>query len=133
VYGASYGQHFVEIPSTPHYVNDVLNAAQSGATTLDFDDEVEYPIEYFFTKITITWLFNTLKAHPNISIDDYKIINILIGANDVCSQCWDWDRPTPEQAAETYAYNIEMTIEKIYELLPNTLINITPLFVSGSF
>jgi len=122
VWGGSYGEHLAELPTTPHYTNDVLNAAQSGATTNDFDDQVAY-------------LIDTIKANPNISMEDsWKFINILIGANDVCNQCWDFNRPTPAEAAATYALNIELTIEQIYENFPKTLINILPLFnLSGVY
>jgi len=122
VFGSSIGTHFVELPGTPHWEGDFLNSAQSGATTFDFTSQIAY-------------LVNELNSNPNIDMEnDYKLLSFIIGANDVCNSCWSFDRPTPEQAAQIYADNIELSLEKIYESIPRTLVNILPLFnLSGVY
>ena len=34
--------------------------------------------------------------------NDWKFLNLLIGANDACPLCWEYPRPTVEQAADSF-------------------------------
>jgi len=81
--GAAHGSHIVELcygplcpPFQYHPTIDVLDAAQSGAMV---DDLVTHELDY---------LLKQLNANPNISMaNDWKLLTILIGANDLCASC----------------------------------------------
>jgi len=81
--GPSHGSHLVELcygPLCPPYqyrpTLDVLDAAQSGAMMTDL---VTHEMDY---------LLKELAANHNISMaNDWKVLTILIGANDLCASC----------------------------------------------
>lgn len=55
---------------------DVLNAAQSGAMVMNL-----YTHEF-------NYLLKMLKSNPNINMEeDWKLLTIFIGANDLCGSC----------------------------------------------
>ena len=59
-----------------HPAQDVLNSAQSGAMVSDL---VTHELDYLLTQ---------LKANPLINMqEDWKLLTIFIGANDLCSSC----------------------------------------------
>jgi len=116
IFGGSTGSHFVELPGEGFYENDFANAAQSAATTNDFTYQISHIVD-------------VLNSNPNISMkNDWKFINILIGANDACPLCWDFDRPDPQEAGDDFESNMESAIQQIYKYIPRTLVNILPLF-----
>ena len=64
-----------------HPTLDVLNSAQSGAMVSDL---VTHELDY---------LIKMLKANPDINFDeDWKVLSILIGANDLCASCTFLDK-----------------------------------------
>eukprot|EP01111_Echinosteliopsis_oligospora_P007538 TRINITY_DN2273_c0_g1_i2.p1 TRINITY_DN2273_c0_g1~~TRINITY_DN2273_c0_g1_i2.p1 ORF type:complete len:222 (-),score=57.57 TRINITY_DN2273_c0_g1_i2:153-818(-) len=82
VVGMSLGHHFVELcygpicPGQYHPTQDVLDCAQSGAM---IEDLVKHEMKYLMDQLT---------SNPAINInEDWKLITILIGANDLCASC----------------------------------------------
>ncbi|KAJ2994594.1 hypothetical protein HDV02_001483 [Globomyces sp. JEL0801] len=82
VIGGSVGEHFVNIcygPLCPPFQYkpdlDRFNAARSGALAANLPDEVD-------------WLIRQMKKNPNVDMaNDYKLVNLFIGSNDVCLGC----------------------------------------------
>jgi len=82
IQGSSLGSHIMEVcyglvcpPLQYHPSLDVLNAAQSGAMVDDLPHELDY-------------LLGQLSANPDIDMDeDWKLMTILMGANDLCASC----------------------------------------------
>jgi phospholipase B1 len=83
IQGFSLGSHIVELcygplcpPFQYHPALDVLDAAQSGAMVADL---VSHELDY---------LIKQVKANPMINLkEDWKLLTILIGANDLCASC----------------------------------------------
>jgi len=117
VFGMSLGQHFVELPGWEYYPSlDVLNSAQSGAASYNFEFEINYLLEQ-------------LKSNPNISLaNDWKFVNVLVGANDACPLCWQADRPTVEDAAESFGQNMAQVFDTLYTKIPRLFVNVLPMF-----
>jgi len=66
--------------------------------------------------------------------NDWKFINLLIGANDACPLCWKFDRPSPQSAGDAFEKNVDAAIQTVYKKFPRTIFNIMPLFnVSGVY
>ncbi|KAI8896079.1 hypothetical protein BC833DRAFT_630742 [Globomyces pollinis-pini] len=82
VIGGSVGEHIVNVcygPLCPPFQYkpdlDRFNAARSGALAANLPDEVD-------------WLVKQMKNNPNVDMaNDYKLINLFIGSNDVCLGC----------------------------------------------
>ena len=52
-----------------------------------------------------------LEKMPEVDIEnDWKFMNLLIGANDACPLCWEFDRPTVSQAADSFEQVIGRTV-----------------------
>jgi len=52
--------------------------------------------------------------------NDWKFLNLLIGANDACPLCWEYPRPTVEQAADSFEMVFLLII--LLEAVPYVLI-----------
>jgi len=82
IQGASEGSHLAEIcygvvcpPFQYRPAKDVLNSAQSGAMVNDMTHELSY-------------LLVQLLANPKINVkEDWKLLTLFIGANDLCGSC----------------------------------------------
>jgi len=115
LYGPSLGQHFVELPGTPYYPKkDVLNAAQSEAAS----DNLPYQIEYLLKEM----------ARLNISVEnDWKVMNILIGANDACDLCNN-QSVTPQEAADQFEKNFAYALSLLNDYIPKLLVSVPLMF-----
>jgi len=116
VQGASVGKHVVEFPRSNYHPGDELNAAQSGATVNDLDFQVNYLVQ---------------KMKNNSMIDfksDWKILSILIGANDACHLCEASNPPPVDIIADKFAITYDAIIDKLQQQIPRLFINILPMF-----
>lgn len=121
VVGGSLGQHRTELcygPLCPPFQYepklDVLNSAQSGAMV---EDLVRHEIDY---------LIKQVKENKNINLkEDWKLLTILIGANDLCASC---TLAFPFLDAKEYEKHLTTVIEKVHKELPRTFVQIVEMF-----
>eukprot|EP01135_Chromosphaera_perkinsii_P012082 Nk52_evm20s2579 gene=Nk52_evmTU20s2579 len=122
--GYSTGSHLGEMDYLIFKLNqhnypkkDSLNAAQSGAMSYVLPtDEVPY-LKKRFAEMT--------KKDPSLQ-NAWKVVNLLIGANDLCISCFDISDAIT--AASVYKKHVNQTIADLYESFPNTIVAITELF-----
>lgn len=88
-----------------------LNAAQSGAKVQQLPGQVDY-------------LVQQIKENYPEHTDSYKMLSILIGANNACLFC----KGDPANSPETYGKVMEEVLNKIEKELNNTFVNILPMF-----
>ncbi|KAK6186521.1 hypothetical protein SNE40_008546 [Patella caerulea] len=87
--------------------NSAFNVADPGNVFMDLTDEAEL-------------LISRMQADPNIDINnDWKLITILIGDNDLCDIC---DEDGHE--AERYIATMEKTLQILQDNLPRTIVNV---------
>ncbi|KAE9554587.1 hypothetical protein FO519_002226 [Halicephalobus sp. NKZ332] len=69
-------------------------------------------------------LVQKLQSHPEIDIqNDWKLLNIFIGGNDVCGYCKDPAHNTPERFAE----NISQAVQIIKDHVPRVIVNVVTM------
>jgi len=118
--GGSVKEHLAELcygPLCPPFQYrpeyDVFNSAQSGAMLENLVHEVNY-------------LVKQVKEHKQINIaQDWKLLTILIGANDLCASC------TFEKAflnPDEYEKHLMTAITDVRKSLPRTLVQIGEMF-----
>jgi len=116
--GGSLGQHLAELPGFPYEpAKDQLNGAQSGAVSGNLVDQIDY-------------LYREMDRMNIDIVNDWKVMTILIGANDACHNC---DRRTGERqpvssAAQEFEQSYSAAIEKIYQTIPRVFVNVLPMF-----
>jgi phospholipase B1 len=123
LFGASYGSHLVQLPNEPYlWPQDYGNAAQSGAVASDLLGQLEH-------------LYKVLSKNSSVNIkENWKLLNMLIGANDACPLCMDIIPPSPAKAADAFIEKVAEVIQAAYEMFPRTFFNIVPIFnVSGVY
>ncbi|KAJ3183707.1 hypothetical protein HDU85_002136 [Gaertneriomyces sp. JEL0708] len=115
--GASTGDRIVSYcggsfcPPGQYRDDDYFNAAQSGAKVQNLDYEAN-------------WLIGRVKADRNINIqNDWKFLQILIGANDMCGVCKDG-----KLTGDVYERQLRAVLEKIRTNLPRTVVNVMSIF-----
>ncbi|CEG83532.1 hypothetical protein RMATCC62417_17437 [Rhizopus microsporus] len=88
---------------------DILNAAQSGARSLNLDHELDYTMD------VLQKAYDDNKAKPT----DWKLITIFIGSNDICHSCTEsTSLPVP------FAANVQTAIERIRKSMSHVLVQI---------
>jgi hypothetical protein len=82
-----------------------------------------------------SYILEQIVSLPNVNFaQDWKAMNMLIGANDVCLLCEQDTLPTVEQAADAYEESIRKVVEKVYEEIPRVFLNFIPMFnISGVY
>ncbi|KAI8064141.1 hypothetical protein BDF21DRAFT_455305 [Thamnidium elegans] len=120
VFGASVGSRLAGI-CTADKCNeshkpgiDVLNGALSGAIAMNLDGELDY-------------LISTMKSIKHIDFeDDWKMINIQVGSNDMCGACNTsyMDKVTPEK----YGNYVDSAVDKIQSSIPKVIVNLISSF-----
>jgi len=117
--GGSVGKHEVEFcygPVCPPFQYrpelDVLNAAQSGAMISDLPThEMDY-------------LLKILQDNKKIDIkNDWKMLTVLIGANDLCASCTNGTIRSPDE----YEVHLRTTLERVRLNIPRTFVNLVEL------
>ncbi|KAI9360207.1 hypothetical protein BD770DRAFT_385077 [Pilaira anomala] len=118
--GYSTGSHLPELcgaeKCNPLYQpeEDVLNAAKSGAIAETLNLELDY-------------LILRMRTLDDIDYEnDWKMINIQIGSNDMCGACNTtyMDDVTPDK----FGSYVESVIERIQANIPKTLVNLIGTF-----
>jgi phospholipase B1 len=117
VQGAAKGQHVVEYctggfcPNFQYHPDvDKLDAAQSGGMIVNLP---QHEMDYLLKQV-----YN----NPAIDIaNDWKLLTILIGANDICGCCEINASYTGPDAFEKYLTD---TLERVRSTLPRTFVNL---------
>ncbi|KAG2230357.1 hypothetical protein INT48_002810 [Thamnidium elegans] len=106
--------------ATDDAYHDQLNAALTSATAMNLDKELNY-------------LIKSMKNMRSIDFEnDWKMINIQIGSNDMCDSCREnsIDRASPER----YGEYVEAAVDKIHAIIPKVIVNLIGNYnVSGVF
>uniref|UniRef100_A0AC34FDJ5 Lipase_GDSL domain-containing protein n=1 Tax=Panagrolaimus sp. ES5 TaxID=591445 RepID=A0AC34FDJ5_9BILA len=69
-------------------------------------------------------LVQKLQTHSEIDINnDWKLLNIFIGGNDVCGYCKDPSKNTPEM----FRQNIEKAVQIIKDHVPRVIVSLTTM------
>jgi len=121
IQGASRGSHFFEVcggsdcpPLQYHPEKDVLNAAQSGAMVSDL---IPHELGY---------LLQQLSGNPNISFPtDWKLLTILIGANDLCNSCLNSGQYLDP---DNFQANLFKALEGVRMNIPRVFVQLVELF-----
>ncbi|KAG0747355.1 hypothetical protein G6F57_007194 [Rhizopus arrhizus] len=93
---------------------DQLNAALSGSLSINLQHQLDY-------------LLSEMKVIPGIDVqNDWKMINIQIGSNDMCSACESgYENITSPDA---FASHIDAAVERIRTNVPRVLVNLIGAF-----
>lgn len=102
-------------PSVRYYPNtDANNAAKSGSMVFDM------------VSTQLNYLIRQANQNPLINVQqDWKVLTIMIGANDLCASC---SFNLTYLSADDYEMNLMGTLERIRASLPRTFVNIIPGF-----
>lgn len=119
IQGASVGSHWVEVcadyfcPSAHVPSVDNLNAAQSGAWAQNLPDQA-------------TWLIKQIQGNEKIDWNnDWKVVTILIGANNLCASCIDF--LDPYDTATQFGASLDASIATL-ATIPRVFVNVVQLF-----
>eukprot|EP00026_Physarum_polycephalum_P011428 Phypoly_transcript_11654.p1 GENE.Phypoly_transcript_11654~~Phypoly_transcript_11654.p1 ORF type:complete len:337 (+),score=40.66 Phypoly_transcript_11654:93-1103(+) len=122
IQGFSLGEHGAEIcygilcpPFQYHPLLDVLDAAQSGAMVSDL---VTHEMDYLIT---------TLKGNSAINFEeDWKVLSILIGANDLCASCTFLDKKFLDP--DEFEAHLSSVLENVRKNIPRVFVNLVEMF-----
>jgi phospholipase B1 len=75
-------------------------------------------------------LVQLMQTHSEIDIqNDWKLINIFIGGNDVCAECKDTlNNATGPHSPKQFGAHLRSTIQILYDHLPKTIVSLTGMF-----
>jgi len=107
--------HGVSCPGLHFYPDqDGNNAAKSGSMIFDM------------VSLQLNYLIRQVNQKPNMDVaQDWKVLTIMIGANDLCASCaFNLSYLSPDD----YENNLMGTIERIRTSLPRTFVNLVPGF-----
>jgi phospholipase B1 len=88
---------------------DMFNGAQSGARSLNLDNELDYILQQL----------DEAYDDNKIQRTDWKLVTFFIGSNDVCHAC-----AVNSSLPEPYSINVQMAVERVRLTIPNVLIQI---------
>ncbi|XP_046583106.1 phospholipase B1, membrane-associated-like [Haliotis rubra] len=109
VYGFSNGQ------GDRDSANKRFNVAKSGDKSMHMPEQADL-------------LVQRLRNDPNINFqNDWKLITIFIGGNDLCQFCAD----EPDHTAVMYASRIEQALQILYDNVPRALVQVVNIFDIG--
>ncbi|ELT96572.1 hypothetical protein CAPTEDRAFT_188389 [Capitella teleta] len=70
-------------------------------------------------------LIERLKNDSRIDFEnDWKMVTLFVGGNDLCGSCNRWDRYDPV----IYEKNIEEAMQKLYDNVPRVFVNLVAMF-----
>ncbi|XP_033736180.1 phospholipase B1, membrane-associated-like [Pecten maximus] len=91
--------------------NAKLNVADPGAVSDEMRGEAEDLVE-------------RIRNEPDIDMEnDWKLVTLFIGGNDLCSYCEDKTKYAPVR----YVDNIKQALDVLYEHVPKTFVNVVPV------
>ncbi|XP_060070927.1 phospholipase B1, membrane-associated-like [Ylistrum balloti] len=94
-----------------HSRNARLNVADPGAKSDEIQAEAEDLLE-------------RMRNDPDVDMEnDWKLITLFIGGNDLCSYCKDETKYAPEK----YVDNIKQTLDILYQHVPRAFVNVVPV------
>ncbi|CAP23709.2 Protein CBG02892 [Caenorhabditis briggsae] len=75
-------------------------------------------------------LVSTMHSHSEINVkEDWKLVNIFIGANDICVYCEDpFFNSTAPHGKTTFENNIITAVKILQDNLPRTIVSLTGMF-----
>lgn len=75
-------------------------------------------------------LVHLMQTHEEIDIqNDWKLVNIFIGANDICAYCDDsLNNSSGPHAPQSFEANLRKTIDILKQNLPRTIVSLTGMF-----
>jgi phospholipase B1 len=75
-------------------------------------------------------LVQLMQTHSEINLqNDWKLINIFIGGNDVCAECKDTlNNATGPHSPVQFGKHLRDTIQILYDHIPRTIISLTGMF-----
>ncbi|XP_069064215.1 phospholipase B1, membrane-associated-like [Pleurodeles waltl] len=89
-----------------------LNLAVTGANTYEFPEQTRH-------------LIQTLKSYPGVDFNnDWKVITIFIGANDLCDYC----KNKTLFSAESFIANLTSSLDMLHMEVPRAIVNVVQLF-----
>ena len=90
-----------------------LNAAQSNARSRHLAEQVDY-------------LLHRLKSYPGLDVaQDWKVLTIFIGANDICDSCND---SKIHSSLDAYDRMVRQQLERIRAAVPRVFVNLIGYF-----
>ncbi|XP_034419478.1 phospholipase B1, membrane-associated-like [Cyclopterus lumpus] len=97
----------------PTTVNETgFNFAVTGHNTLNVSDQIRYMIDAF-------------KSYPGLNFEeDWKVVTMLIGMNDVCDYCKDKTLFSPDSFIQHLTEALDLMMEEI----PRTIVNAVQIF-----
>jgi len=107
--------HGASCPGTQYSPDqDANNAAKSGAMIFDM------------VSLQVNYLIRQVNQKPDMDVSqDWKVLTIMIGANDLCASCaFNLSYLSPDD----YENNLMGTLERIRTSLPRTFVNLVPGF-----
>uniref|UniRef100_A0ABM5FPN6 Phospholipase B1, membrane-associated n=1 Tax=Pogona vitticeps TaxID=103695 RepID=A0ABM5FPN6_9SAUR len=88
-----------------------FNVAMGGAVARDLPDQARKLIEL-------------MKSNPDVNYkEDWKLVTILIGANDLCQYCLDKET----YSVENYVKHLQDALDILYEELPRAFVNMVEI------
>ena len=121
--GGSTQGHIPEIHGGPHDpLQDVLNVAQSEAVIQDL-----LPGGKGFQLQALLDEIHSLESFGLMKMSDWKLINIWIGANNLCGACRDFHNSS-SNSPKHYGKHLNQTLAWIQERIPNTLVSLVGFF-----
>ena len=119
--------HLPEVAGEGHdALQDILSAAQSEAKIADLLPGGRGP--------QIPYMISEMQELNNLGYmslkNDWKIVNIWIGANDLCEVCKDM-QPDAPHGAIYFANLLNQTLTMIHANIPKTFVNLIPFFGLG--
>jgi len=70
-------------------------------------------------------LIDRMRADSNVDyFNDWKLVTLFIGGNDLCTYCTDYEFYSPEQ----HRTFIQTALDMLHDEMPRALVNILPIF-----
>ncbi|CAK6965665.1 phospholipase B1%2C membrane-associated-like [Scomber scombrus] len=88
-----------------------FNFAVTGHNTLNVSDQITHMIDSF-------------KTYPGLNFhEDWKVVTVLIGMNDICDYCKDKTLFSPDN----FIYYMEEALEMMMKEIPRTIVNVVQI------
>ncbi|XP_059212464.1 phospholipase B1, membrane-associated-like [Centropristis striata] len=88
-----------------------FNMAVPGAKTADLWEQVEA-------------LIKAMREHKKVDFEnDWKLVTIFIGGNDLCHYCIDQNNLSPKN----YSHNLKLSLDMLYKEVPRLLVNLVAI------